>query len=471
MGMSPLFKVSELVEAADGSLLQGDESTVVEKVNIDSRDVEEKSLFVALPGEKTDGHEYVGEAADAGASCVLVSKPAAVAELDNDLAVVCVENTTRALGSVARYHRSRLQDVKVIAITGSVGKTTTKDLAASILEPLAPTLRTHANWNTEIGVPLMLFQLRTEHRYAVLELAMRAKGEIRALTRMAQPHIGVITNIQETHMETLGSQEAIAWAKAELLEELPPEGTAVLNADDPWVRCISEAAPGRCSWYGRDRSSADITAGAIEPRETELKLELRAPNGELHEVIVPLPGQHNVYNVLAAAAVCRELGVGWRDITAGLSNPELTGMRMQVLEFGSLVVLNDAYNANPASSEAALEAFRRLSGDRRQLIVMGDMLELGPREESGHRQLGRALAEEPPARLVAVGERMKWAIEEAVSSGMDRRRIVHCSDHTEAAEQLDSLVEPEDAILVKGSRGIALENVVEHLRDKATRLQ
>jgi len=463
--LSGLFTVSEVLSATGGELLGGTTEGNITGVVIDSREAGPGDLFVALAGEHTDGHRFVRAAMENGASAALVSRIDVDCPEHHGFSVIRVPDCARALGLLARFYRQQFSSVQVVAITGSVGKTTTKDMIASVLARRAPVLKTYANWNTELGVPLMIFQLRQEHRFAVLELAMRNAGEIRALTRMSEPHVGVITNIQDTHMELLGSQENIAWAKAELLEELRHDGTAVLNADDDWVRRISAVFPGTIVWYGQE-GTQDYIAGAVVSHGRSLSVPVTAPDGSVHELLVPMPGEHNAYNVLAAVAACRVLGAPWSDIEEGLRSVDLTGMRMEVLELGAITVLNDAYNANPTSTIAALKALRSLAGERRRVVVLGDMLELGEREEAGHREVGRAIASEEPAWLATLGHRMRWTVEEAVANGFDATNTLCFGDQEEALRVLRQLLEEDDVVLVKGSRGMALENIVEGLKEE-----
>lgn len=459
------LSVGQLVEAVQGRLVRGRADLLVRGVGVDSRRLRPGMAFFALPGENRDGHQFLTAAVEAGATCLCVREgseeywPSARGESE-DPAVVAVTETLAALHALAGWYRRRFS-LPVVAITGSTGKTTTKDLVASVLGARWRVAATPGNYNNEIGLPLTLFELEAGVMAAVVELAMRGRGQIAALAALARPTVGVVTNVGISHLELLGSQEAIAEAKAELISSLPPDGLAVLNADDPLVLAMATRAPGRVLTYGLAVTSprADCRAGEIEDRGAEGVDFLLTFGGESRRVHLGLPGRHNVSNALAAAAVGLALGAGWEAVEAGLASPRRTAGRQQLRRArGGWLIIDDSYNASPASMRAALDLLSSLAGRGRKLAVLADMLELGPQEEAAHREVGRYAAAQGVHYLAGVGERARWLIEEAqLHLGSERAR--HWPDRRSAAEWILSLLQPGDVVLVKGSRAMGMEEV------------
>ncbi len=428
---------------------------------VDNRRVRPGELFVAIRGERVDGHDYVADAFRRGAAAALVSRPPdGGPEGGEEGALILVDDTVAALGRLAAYHRQRL-DLAVVGVTGSVGKTTTKDMIASVLGMAMPVHKSPGNYNTEIGLPLTLLELTPEHRAAVLEMGMRGLGQIRYLARIARPEIGCLTNIGEAHLELLGSVENIARAKGELLEELPAGGTAVLNADDPWQRRLAPLTAARVVWYGFG-APAQVTARDVTPRGSATAFRLHVDVGRpfVVDVVLALPGRHHILDALAAAAVGAVMGVSPEDISRGLGEAALTAMRCQVIP-GAFTVINDAYNASPASTKAALAALADADGERR-VAVLADMLELGSRAVAGHREVGAAAARCADV-LVTVGDLARHIREGALAAGLPADRAIHCADRAEALARLEGLVRAGDVVLVKGSRGMRMEEVAEAL--------
>lgn len=436
----------------------------VRGASVDSRRVRPGDLFVAVRGERVDGHDFVAEAFRRGAVAALVSREVEAAgeagAAGEQGALIRVDDTVAALGRLAAYHRQRL-DVTVVAVTGSVGKTTTKDMIAAVLATAMPVLKSPGNYNTEIGLPLTLLELTPEHKAAVLEMGMRGAGQIRYLARIARPRIGCLTVVGETHLELLGSVENIARAKGELLEELPAGGAAVLNADDPWQRRLAPLTAARVVWYGFD-PSAQVTAADVVTGGSSTTFTLRADVGRpvAVQVTLPLPGRHHVLDALAAAAVGLLLGVPPEGIAGGLAATTLSAMRCQVTA-GAFTVIDDTYNASPASAKAALSALAEAGGARR-VAVLADMLELGPRAVAGHREVGETAACCADL-VVAVGDLARHIAAGALAAGLPPERVIHCGSRAEALGVLERLVRPGDVVLVKGSRGMRMEEVAEAL--------
>ncbi len=474
MCMEPLT-AARIANLSGGRVVMGDAHAEATGVTLDHRQLKPGNLFIALPGRRVDGHQFVTAAFRSGAAGALVREAwlqeretqPLLAELRQQSSgfLVSVPDTLTGFHQLAAGYR-RLFQIPVIGVTGSNGKTTTKDLIYSILRQAGPTLRTEKNLNTEYGVPLTLLALEASHRWAVLEMGMRGLGQIALLARLAAPSIGVVTNVGPVHLELLGSLENIALAKGELVEALPAEGFAVLNADDPWVRAMASRTRARVLEYGLQEG--ELRAERVDsrgPAGLELQVVWR---GEARVLSVPLVGRHNAYNVLAAVGACLALGVSWETIAAGLAAPALTGMRLQVQPLpGGGWLIDDAYNASPASMRAALAVVAELAAQGgRSVAVLGEMLELGPLREEAHRQLGQEVAQRGIDWLVAVGDGGRLIAEAAEAAGLPRERCWWVNDAAQAAVVVPPHLQPGDVILVKASRGIRLEQVVEAVRQR-----
>jgi len=447
-------------------------STVV----IDSREAVPGSLFVAFGGQHVDGHLYVDEAFQRGAIAALVERPtedclASVvvdrpwieqgydggAALPKPLCVV-VEDSLIALQEVAKAWRARFPGLHAVGITGSVGKTTTKELTHAVLSSRYRTLKSEGNYNNEIGLPLTLLAVRPWHEYAVLEMGMYTAGEISLLCDLARPQIGVVTLVGAVHMEWLGSIEAIAAAKQELVAALPaaPEGVAVLNKDEPLVMAMAEHTAARVVTYGLD-PTADFWADGI--RSMGLGgIRFTLHHGRDHFVVqVPLLGRHSVHTSLRAAAVGHVAGLTWEEIVGGLQSLSSQLRLVAVPGPRDSIILDDTYNSSPESAIAALNLLADLDG--RRIAVLGDMLELGPVEEMSHRMVGRR-ARNVVDILIAVGKLGQLIGEEAIEAGMAQERVYLVDDPSATIGLLDRIIAPGDVILVKGSRGAHLEHIV-----------
>ncbi|HEY7516165.1 MAG TPA: UDP-N-acetylmuramoyl-tripeptide--D-alanyl-D-alanine ligase, partial [Vicinamibacteria bacterium] len=378
------------------------------------------------------------------------------------LAVVTVDDGTRALGALAGGARRRFTG-PVIAITGSNGKTTTKEMCAALLAIRAPCLKTEGNLNNQYGLPLTLLRLREEHEAAVLELGMSAAGELRELSAIAQPDVAVITRVSPVHLEFFASVDEIAAAKAEILEGLRPGGTAVLNGDDERLRRIGERFAGRVVWFGRDRGY-DVSAESGRGTGFGMRFALRV-GGRAVDVALPLAGPHFVQNFLAAAAAAHALGVAPEAMAEAATGMTPARHRGEVVRLGDgVLLLDDCYNSSPDALEAAVVALTLLPG-RRRLAVIGDMLELGASGPALHREAGRKLAGKVDV-VVGVGELAKELLRGAREAGMPATALHHFADADEATAGLESLVTPQDAVLVKASRGVKLEKAVDALRGR-----
>jgi len=476
--MASRFGVTELLAATGGVLracpAEGSEAA---GVSTDSRTLARGELFVALAGPREqpvrivlDGHRFVGAALRSGAWGVLVEEQALQREeVARELAswpgraVIAVPDSLRALGDLAAYHRRRMP-ARIVGITGSNGKTTTKEMAFAIAAARWRVLRSEGNLNNLVGLPLTLLGLEAGHEVAVVEMGMSRAGEIRRLAAIAAPQVGVVTNIGPVHLEGVGGLAGVAAAKAEILEGIAPGGTAVLNADDPATPGLAALWDGRLISFGLSATAA-VRAEEIEyaPQGTAFTLVL--PDGDRTRVQMPWLGEHNVRNALAAAAATWCLGADCTQISAGLMQARPAAMRFEISTFPpGVTVVNDAYNANPASMRAALAAFAQLPEASRRALVLGDMLELGAAAPAEHQGLGRVAAQTVPALLLAVGAFAERVAEGARAAGLSPSAIVTAPDAEAAARLLSSWLRPGDLLLLKGSRGVRLERILDRLR-------
>ncbi len=438
------MRLAEAARAVHGTLRGADREFT--GVVSDSRAVCGGELFVALPGTRVDGHDYAGAAAERGAAAVLASRQPVV-----ELPSILVDDTVAALGRLAGHWRSRF-DIPVVAITGSNGKTTVKEMVGAIMGARSDGLITAGNLNNHIGLPLTLLGMRAAHRFAVVELAMNHAGEIRYLTRLAQPTVALVNNAAPAHLEGVGSVAAVARAKAEIFEGLRPGGVAVINADDAhcdlWLEATREFARLTFGLSG----GADVSA-TVEPCAEGQRVLLLAPAGRV-EIVLALPGLHNVANALAASAAALAAGARLEDVRAGLGRVKSVPGRMQPrLTLAGGRVFDDTYNANPASLRAGLEVLRGVAGER--FLVLGDMAELGDESVALHIDAGQLARAMGVDRLLAIGRYSRHAAE-AFGEGAE-----HFEDADGLAQALRTLARPGTTVLVKGSRRMRMERVVE----------
>ncbi|MEU8983604.1 UDP-N-acetylmuramoyl-tripeptide--D-alanyl-D-alanine ligase [Streptomyces sp. NPDC048309] len=425
----------------------------------DSREVESGSLFVAFVGERVDGHDFAEAVIEAGAVAVLASRPVAVP-------AIVVTDVQAALGALARHVVERL-GATLVALTGSAGKTSTKDLIAQVLRSKAPTVFTPGSLNNEIGLPLTALSATEGTRFLVLEMGARGIGHIRYLADLTPPKIGLVLNVGTAHIGEFGGREQIAQAKGELVESLPEDGAAILNADDPLVRAMASRTKARVILFG-ESDEADVRAENVRLMESgQPAFSLRTPSG-CSDVTMRLYGEHHVSNALAAAAVAHELGMSADEIARALSEAgSLSRWRMEVTERpDGVTVVNDAYNANPESMRAALRALAAMGRGRRTWAVLGQMAELGDEALAEHDAVGRLAVRLNVSKLVAVGGReASWLQLGAYNEGSWGEESVHVSDAQAAVDLLRSELRPGDVVLVKASRSVGLERVAQALLD------
>lgn len=472
----PLFTVEELRETISVKVLVGEPSPAAKRrirhIRTDSRAIRKGDLFVALQGERFDGHEFVPAVLAQGAVGAIVHDEYRLPQGKGtevlpggrtEPFLFGVRDTLFAYQQLAAHHRSRFA-IPVVAVTGSNGKTTTKEMVASVLAQRWRILKTEGNFNNRIGVPHTLFRLTARHQAAVVEMGVDQQGQTTRLCEIVRPTIGIITNIGPDHLEFFGSMEGSAQAKAELLDLLPSDGTAILNADDPYFDYLASRAQCRVVSFGlSDR--ADVRATNVESDAKKgTSFCLLLPGKSRHTpVSIKVHGIHNVTNALAAAAVGFALNLSGATIAQGLARFRPAAMRSQIVAHHGVQIINDCYNANPASMKAALELLAHWSPARERVAVLGDMLELGRDSRQLHREVGQDLASLPLSRLVACGELGREIAQGARQAGVPHSSIIELPDASAASEWLKKTVRQGDVVLVKASRGMKMEQIVQVL--------
>lgn len=458
MGMTMRWTIDQIVRATAGRLVYGPPDLAFEGIGIDSRTIAPDRLFVAIRGEHHDGHAFIDQVLAKGVKGFVAAESALAGDRPaGDAACIAVTDTTRALGDLAAFQRNRA-DIPVVAITGSNGKTSTRRMTALIMQQRFNTLSAQGNFNNEIGLPLTLFDLTPEHQVAVLELGMNHPGEIARLGAICRPTIGVITTVGPAHLEFLGSLEGVARAKAELLDRIDPGGTAVLNLDDPHVKAMAPACSRPVLFFGTCEGAA-VRARNIRDAVSGVAFDLELP-GETLAVQLRTPGRFMVANALAAAAAGHLAGVSAMQIKAGLEAFRPDKGRLHVVTTAHGVnIIDDTYNANPASMAAAFETLAALRQDRPGIIVVGDMLELGSQAEALHRRTGARAAASGAARLYACGRHAEAVGQGAREAGMAPEAVFTGTKEAIVDDLLPRLA-PGHWLLVKGSRGMAMETVV-----------
>jgi UDP-N-acetylmuramoyl-tripeptide--D-alanyl-D-alanine ligase len=451
-----MFTVENVVRGTQGALVGGDLAIPVSGVSIDTRTLAVGAAFFAIHGE-TDGHRYLRDAVARGAACLVVD--ALPDDVPTTVPVVLVDDTTRALGRFAAHHRARFT-VPVAAVTGSNGKTTTKELMAGALAALGPVLKPAGSFNNQWGLPLTLLQISPAHRAVVLEIGTNHRGEIATLAALARPTVAAVTVVSTAHTEYLGSLDEVAVEKGDLVAAIPPEGAVVLNADDARVAGMRARSRARVLTVSA-RGEADVRAvEVVEAPDGAITVTLEA-RGRRQTARLAFAGRHNVVNVLCAAGVGLALGVPLPDVAAGLETARPVKGRSLWREAGGVRLLDDTYNANPASVMAALETLKGARSARRLVVVLGDMLELGDLAPVAHREMGEAVVRAGAAEFVGVGRHALAAVDAARAAGLGEAH--HTTTFEDTVALLLKRLAPGDAVLVKGSRGMRMERVVDAL--------
>jgi UDP-N-acetylmuramoyl-tripeptide--D-alanyl-D-alanine ligase len=451
--MNPLT-LSQIAQLAGASISSGDGTAVINKVSTDSRTIKPGELFVALRGENFEGHDFVQASAKAGATGALVDLNWA-GNVPNNFPLLRATDTLQAYQMLAANYRRSLA-LEVLAITGSNGKTSTKDFAASVLARRFRVTKTEGNFNNHVGLPRTILEATSEDEVAVWEIGMNHPGEIAALSKIAAPDVAIITNIGVAHIEFMGSREAIALEKAALAEAVEPQGTVILNADDPFSEEIAARTRAKVVFAGT-RGGA---VRAIEIRQSAEGSEFTIVEGAHRcRAQLPVAGSHMVQNALLAVAAGRAFGLSIEECAAGLSAAPLTKARLQIKEIGGVQFLDDSYNANPDSMKAALRTLVELDAEGKRIAVLGEMRELGAESERGHREVGEIAATLGVDQLITIGDAAELIAEGARTAGLDK--VSSARSTGEAAKLLGEIAEPGDLVLIKGSRAARTEEVIE----------
>lgn len=456
------LNAKEIASAVQAQRLNASGAIIPAGYSIDSRTLGTGECFIAIHGPNFDGHEFIAAALKQGAALVIASSETKV-PTEVDWPVIFVDDTLAALQRLGRYAR-RKWGKTVIGITGSTGKTTTKEIASLLLQAHFRVFKSAGNFNNDFGLPLSILKLAEEHEIAVLELGMSRAGEIERLSGIAKPNIGVVTNVLPVHLENFRSMQGVALAKRELIESLPAGGVAVLNNDDRRVRKFGRVFPGKVLTFGVEAAAAyrasEIRSLGLEGQE--FRLDYKAQG---HRLQLPLIGEHNVHNALPAIAVAHHLGVGFETIRQSLRALRPAPGRGELLRFcDGFAVLNDSYNSNPAALEAVIGFLKALAGFKRKILVAGEMLELGPKAEQFHRDCGRLAASARIDRIVGVRGLAEFITRAAQEEGRSATETPFFADAAAAGEWLTREVMAGDFVVVKGSRGVRTEKVIEILR-------
>jgi UDP-N-acetylmuramoyl-tripeptide--D-alanyl-D-alanine ligase len=451
--MNPLT-LSQIAQFAGASLSSGDGTVVINKVSTDSRTIKPGELFVALRGENFEGHDFIEAGAKAGATGALVDLNWA-GNVPNNFALLRATDTLQAYQTLAANYRRSLA-LKVLAITGSNGKTSTKDFAASVLARRFRVTKTEGNFNNHVGLPRTILEATSEDEVAVWEIGMNHPGEIAALSKIAAPDAAIITNIGVAHIEFMGSREAIAAEKGALAETIEAQGTVILNADDPFSEGIAARTRAKVVFAGTTGGAVR----AIEIRQSADGSEFTIVEGAHRcRAQLPVAGTHMVQNALLAVAAGRAFGLSIEECAAGLAAAPLTKARLQIKEIGGVQFLDDSYNANPDSMKAALRTLVELDAEGKRIAVLGEMRELGAESERGHREIGEAAATLGVDQLITIGDAAELIAEGARTAGLGK--VSSARSTSEAAKLLSEMAEPGDLVLIKGSRAARTEEVIE----------
>lgn len=456
--------VDEVVKACRGKFIKGNPQESILGISIDSRNIMPGELFIPLKGERFDGHDFITEACKRGAAGSLTSNLESVKGCEGS--IILVEDTLSALQDIAHFYRKKFP-IPFIAVTGSTGKTTTKDLISKVLSQRFNVLKTTGNLNNQIGLPLTLLKLNSQHQIGVVEMGMSGFGEIARLTKIVNPRIAVLTNIGLSHIEKLGSVENIAKAKSEIFEGLEQNGKAFLNADDIHLLEMRRKFPHiEFKTYGI--KNGDIRAvNIVSSGQKGITFDIVSDERTEYGFILKIPGVHNVYNALAAVSVGFEFGLNPDEIQAALRDFKMSKMRLEITEEkdSNLIIINDAYNASPDSMKAALNLLQEISSQRgrRAVAVLGNMLEMGTWGPPAHREIGRFVAEKGIDYLITVGDVAEYIAAGAKEGGMPGDMVFSFKTNMEAIKKLEEIKKEYDIILVKGSRGMKMEEIVHYL--------
>ncbi len=464
--MESIFTIKDAAKAVSGEIknCKNCVETVIASVSTDTRTITEGALFVALRGEKFDGHKYVEVAINSGAICAIVEKGA---DIPADLPVIVVENTGQALLDLAGAYRRKF-NIPVVAVTGSVGKTSTRGMIACVLSQKYKVLSTEGNLNNEIGVPHTIFGMNKDHQIAVIEMGMNHFGELSRITAAAQPNTAVITNVGEAHIENLGSREGILKAKLEVLEGLKYGGTIVLGGDNDMLWSVNGTLDFETLYCGIENTKCDLIAENIKTYAEGSRFTFKI-NGKEYTAEISVPGVHHVYNALVSILVGLIYDVPICKILEGIKAFIPVGMRQAAVEIDKYIVIKDCYNANPTSMKSGLEVLSLRKDEGRKVACLGDMLELGLISEKAHRSIGECIADYKVDCLITVGERAKLIAEGALAAGMSGKCVYSFENNQKLCENIYKILKDGDVVLLKASRSMHLEEIADYLEKNSSK--
>ena len=454
-----VLKVSELVSCTNGNLSkENNENNEVLDIVIDSRKANNTNAFMAIVGENLDGHNFIESAYQNGCRNFIKNSNNVIKIEYQDINLIEVEDTTTAIGNISKYYKSKF-NIPFIGVTGSVGKTTTKDMIYAALSLKLNTHKNEGNLNNHFGVPLTLFNLNSTHEAAIIEMGMSHFNEIEYLANIVEPQIGVISNIGLSHIENLGSQDGILKAKLEITSNFNENSTLIVNGDDKYLsRLKNEKLNYKLKTFGFDKNN-DIYCESFKSNEEEIEF-VCIINDEKHFIKIPTVGEHNIYNAMAAILVGQSVGITIEEIKEGLLNFTASKMRLDIIKKDNITIINDAYNASPDSMKAALNILGKYKS--RRIAILGDMFEMGELEEYGHRLVGESVVANCDL-LITIGKSSMFINDEAKKLGFKENNIHHFATKEDAINKIKKIIKEEDIILVKASRGMALEQIVENL--------
>lgn len=447
----------QIAQAVDGNVISGDQNAVITNVSIDSRKVDDRTLFIPLKGEKADGHDFIEKAISQGAPVILTHRDA---KAPDSVCMIRVQDTLKALGQLAKFYVQFVK-VKVVAVTGSVGKTSTKEMIASVLSQQYRVVKTQGNYNNHIGLPLTIFGLTKEDEIAVLEMGMNHFGEIDYLADIAQPDVAVITNIGVSHIENLGSREGILKSKMEINSHLKKDGKLILNADNDMLRTVVLQVKDHVMTYSMEQTDGDFRAENVTSTGEGVLFDAII-EGKSYPVKVPALGDYHVYNALCALCVGSCFSMNIDAMIQGIAAYQNTGMRMKVQKVKDYTMIVDCYNAAPDSMKAALRVLKTFPNPRR-VAILGDMLEMGFYAKTAHYEVGKAVAENAIDVLITIGTLAEEIANGAKASGFLAEHVYCFKNNIDCLRQIDTLLKAGDAVLLKASRGMALEEILQYL--------
>ncbi|MCT4508540.1 MAG: UDP-N-acetylmuramoyl-tripeptide--D-alanyl-D-alanine ligase [Tepidibacter sp.] len=453
--------INDILNNLNATLIKGSKDTLIESISINSKNIENKCIFIPLIGEKFDAHDFVIDAYENGCRIFLKDKNHDLSFDSEDVSIIEVEDTTKALGDIARLYKEKFL-INYVAVTGSTGKTTTKDMIYNVLSSKYNTLKTEGNFNNHIGLPLTVFKLKDEHECAILEMGMSSFGEIEYLSSIVNHKIAVISNIGLSHIQNLGSREGILKAKLEITKNFTKDNTLIINADDDYLKTLKDKKLNyNLKTFGFEKDN-DLYCTQYKMNETGIDFECIVHN-QKEAFFIPARGKHNIYNAMAAILTGTELGLNIDQIKKGLLNFKNTKMRLDILKTDLFEIINDAYNASPDSMKAAINILGEYKKSRK-IAILGDMLEMGEYAKNGHEIVGE-YANSNADLIITVGKDSRHIGNGAIKKGFDRQNIVHFDSNSQVIDYLRSILKKDDTILIKGSRGMKMEEIVKFLND------